>query len=125
MEAPKHPRRVLVIDDNRDSADTLALLLRRLGHYVRVCYDGLSAVDAARQVRPHVVFLDLYLPGLDGFEVVRRLRSDPQLAHILVVAVTGASSEEDRERGRAAGVDYHLVKPADLDFIRSLLGRRR
>ena len=122
---PVYPRRVLVVDDNRDAADSLALILRRMGHYVRVCYEGSDAVEAARQQRADVVFLDLVMPGIDGYEVARQLRADPQLRHVLIVATTGFGQEEDRERSRKAGIDQHLLKPLDLDFLKSLLGRRR
>lgn len=118
-------RRLLVIDDNRDAADSLALLLRSMGHEARACYDGAAGLEEARRLRPDVVFLDLILPGLDGYEVARQLRADPQLAHALIVGVSGFGADDDRARALAAGFDYHMVKPLDLEFVRSLLGRRR
>jgi CheY-like chemotaxis protein len=122
---PVYPRRVLVVDDNRDAADSLALILRRMGHYVRVCYEGSGALEAARQQRADVVFLDLVMPGIDGYEIARQLRADPQLRHVLIVATTGFGQEDDRERSRKAGFDHHLLKPIDLEFLQSLLGGQR
>lgn len=120
-----YPRRVLVVDDNRDAADSLVLILRRMGHYVRVCYEGEGAFDAARQLRADVVFLDLVMPGKDGYEVAQQLRADPQLRHVLIVGISGFGQEEDRARSRSAGIDHHLLKPVDPEFLQSLLGRRR
>jgi two-component system CheB/CheR fusion protein len=120
-----YARRILVVDDNRDAADSLALILRRMGHYVRVCYEGEAAVEAARQQRADVLFLDLVMPGMDGYAVAQQLRADPQLRHILIVATSGFGQEEDRERSRKAGIDHHLLKPIETAFLNSLLGRRR
>ena len=120
-----YPRRVLVVDDNRDAADSLVLILRRMGHYVRVCYEGEGAFDAARQLRADVVFLDLVMPGKDGYEVARQLRADAQLRHVLIVGISGFGQEEDRARSREVGIDHHLLKPVDPEFLQSLLGRRR
>lgn len=96
-----------------------------MGHYVRVCYEGTGAVAAALAQRADVVFLDLVMPDMDGFEVARRLRAEPQLRHVLLVATSGFGGEEDREQGRKVGIDHHLVKPIEADFLNSLLGRRR
>jgi CheY-like chemotaxis protein len=115
---------VLVVDENRDAANTLALVLRQMGHDVRVSYDGREALEVARGLRPDIVFLDLVMPGMDGYEVARQMRSDPQLQRALIVAVTGFGGDEDRERSRSAGIDHHLLKPIDLEFVKSLLGRR-
>jgi CheY-like chemotaxis protein len=125
LETSKQPQRVLIVDENRDAADTLALLLTQAGHDVRVSYDGGAALAAARQWGPDVIVLDLYMPGMDGFEVARRLRAEAQFASVLIVALTGASGDEDRQRSREAGIDHYLVKPVDLEFIESLLGRAR
>ena len=122
---PTHPQCVLVVDDNRDAADSLVLVLKRMGHDVRVCYEGRIALDTARQLRPDVVFLDLVMPGMDGFEVARQLRADPQLRHVLIVGISGFGQEEDRARSRNAGIDHHLLKPVDPEFLQSLLGGRR
>jgi signal transduction histidine kinase len=125
--APDHSargpgRRILVVDDNRDAAESLALLLGVAGHDVRVCYDGPSALQTAPEYHPEAVLLDIGLPGMDGYEVARRLRADPDLAGMLLVALTGYGQEEDQRRARAAGFDQHLIKPADLTALTALLG---
>lgn len=117
-------RRVLIVDDNVDSANSIAMLLSHSGHEVHVAHDGLGALAMARQVRPEFVFLDLGLPGLDGFEVARALRREPGLEALRIIAVTGYGQESDREKAREAGIDQHLVKPADPAFLESLLGPR-
>jgi two-component system CheB/CheR fusion protein len=125
-EAPLPERtpgfRILVVDDNEDSADSLAKLLRRvLGQRVEVAYDGASALDRARDFRPELVFLDIGLPGMDGYEVARRLRQSPENGTPVLVALTGWGQEEDRRRSREAGFDRHLVKPIDPDLLGGLL----
>ena len=109
------------MDDNRDAADSLALVLRLDGHQVTVAYDGPAALAVARAVRPDVVLLDLGMPGMDGYEVCRQLRRLPELAGARVVAVTGWGQEADRRRSAEAGFDRHLVKPADPDVVRRLV----
>ena len=116
---------MLVVDDNRDAADSLALLLRAMGHSVRVAYEGAGALEAARQMRPQVVFLDVVMPGMDGYEVARALRLEPHLRDVLIVGLTGFGQDEDRERSRQAGIDQHVVKPIDPQFLQSLLGPTR
>lgn len=111
-------RRVLVVDDNEDSAVSLGMLLTARGHDVRVEHDGPSALNAALEQRPEVVLLDLGLPGMDGCEVAERLRERPETRSAVLIAVTGFAHEEARERARNAGFDHHLVKPV---FIRDLL----
>jgi signal transduction histidine kinase len=118
---PAHCRRVLVVDDNRDSADSLALLLQMMGHEVRSAYDGPAALQAAQAWRPEVVFLDIGLPGMNGYEVARRLRQERPAEGLLLVALTGFGQEEDRQRSRAAGLDFHFVKPVDPNALRDLL----
>lgn len=127
MAAPQQPRRlsILIIDDNVDAAHTLGALCEYMGHEVEFAYDGGAGLDAARRLRPDVVFLDLALPRMDGFEVARQLRADPVLRDALIIAVTGSAQEEARQRVREAGFDHHLVKPADPAFIESLLSTRR
>jgi signal transduction histidine kinase/DNA-binding response OmpR family regulator len=110
-------RRVLVVDDNQDAAESLALLLRLAGHDVHVCHDGPAAVAAAVELVPEVVLLDIGLPGMDGFEVARRLRAHPALARTLLVAVTGYGQSQDLDRSREVGFDHHLVKPVDPDTL--------
>jgi signal transduction histidine kinase/DNA-binding response OmpR family regulator len=119
---PRAPsRRVLVVDDNRDAAESLALLLSVAGHQTRVCHDGPSAVAAAAEFRPEAVLLDIGLPGMDGYEVARRLRAEPAMPRALLIALTGYGQLEDQRRAHEAGFDHHLVKPADLDALAALL----
>ncbi|MBN1238171.1 MAG: response regulator [Gammaproteobacteria bacterium] len=115
--------RVLVVDDNKDSADALAKLLRGSGHDVDVRYDGASAVAAAESGRPDVILLDLGMPSFDGYEVCRRIRESSWGKPMRLVAVTGWGREEDRERTRTIGFDDHLVKPVTHAAIESLLRR--
>lgn len=121
--APK--RKIVVVDDNKDAADTLAVLLRQLGHEVQTAYDGPSAVTIARRMRPDFVFLDLALPGFDGIRVAEEIRADFTFNKTLVVALTGFASDYDRTRAHAAGVDLYLVKPVDVRFIESYVGNAR
>jgi PAS domain S-box-containing protein len=116
-------RNVLIVDDNQDAADSLALLLRRRGQEVRTAYDGPAALDLARAQPPDVVLLDIGMPGMDGLEVARRLRLDLGLKQALLVALTGYGQDEDRRRSQEAGFDTHLVKPVDLDTLEGLLAR--
>ena len=114
--------RILVVDDNQDAADSLARYLTRvMGQRVEVAYDGPEAVDIARRFRPEIVFLDIGLPGMSGYEVAERLRSGPETGGALLIALTGWGQEEDRRRSEAAGIDFHLVKPLDLDAMQDLL----
>jgi CheY-like chemotaxis protein len=121
--APSQGRamRVLVVDDNVDAADSLAMLLRLQGHEVKTAHNGKDALEHVRTNRPAVVFLDIGLPGLDGYEVARRLRADEGEPRCLLVAITGYGQDTDREKSRAAGFDYHLVKPADPTKVEELL----
>jgi CheY-like chemotaxis protein len=114
-------RRVLVVDDNRDSADSLGVLLGLMGHPVRTAYDGPQALEVAREFRPEVVLLDIGLPTLGGYEVARRLRGDAALPGLVLVALSGYGAEEDRLRSREAGFDRHLVKPCALEELEALL----
>jgi signal transduction histidine kinase/CheY-like chemotaxis protein len=116
-----HPsRKVLVVEDDRDAADSLALVLRHWGHDVRTSHDGLSGLKAARSYRPEVVLLDIGLPGLDGYAVARQLRGELG-QDVRLVAVTGYGQEEDRRRAVEASFDAHLVKPADLAALQAVL----
>jgi signal transduction histidine kinase len=118
-----HPlKRVLIVDDNADVAESMALLLRLRGHDVRVAPDGAAALALCHEYAPDVVLLDLGLPGMGGHEVGRRLRCQPGLDKALVVAVTGSVAETDRRLSREAGFDHHLVKPIDPDDLDRLLG---
>ncbi len=119
--APGKGRRILVVDDNVDSADSLAMLLRLLGHEAEVARDGLEAVETALRTRPDVVLLDIGLPRLNGFEAARRIRLSPHGREMKLIAVTGWGQDEDRNLSRSAGFDEHLVKPVDIDRLAALL----
>jgi signal transduction histidine kinase/DNA-binding response OmpR family regulator len=114
-------RRVLVVDDNADGAESLALLLRLSGHHVQIAHDGLAALESAQSFRPEIVLLDIGLPGVDGYEVARRLKQDPVTQTIHIIAVTGYGQEADRLRAQEAGFDHHLVKPVDPEVLPGLL----
>jgi PAS domain S-box-containing protein len=114
-------RRVLVVDDNRDSAESMALLLRLVGHEVRVAFDGPDALEAAARFRPDLVLLDIGLPGMTGYDVARRLRSSTAARGVVLVAMTGYGQEEDRGESRRAGFDMHLTKPVELEDLRKAL----
>ena len=113
--------RVLVVDDNVDTVTTLALLVKESGHDVRTAYDGPTVLEAALDYRPNVVLLDIGLPGLNGFEVAKRLRQQPALQNVVLVAMTGYGQESDRQRSQEAGFDHHLVKPGDLGKVLQIL----
>jgi PAS domain S-box-containing protein len=113
--------RVLVVEDNIDAAESLATLLRLWNHDVSVVHDGRTALEAAREQQPEVVLLDIGLPGLDGYQVARRLREELHLDHTLLVAMTGYGQPEDRRRSREAGIQYHFVKPVEPLVLRNLL----
>ena len=114
--------RVLIVDDNEDAAISLKMVLEVVGYDVAVAHNGPAGLDLARQHRPDVVLLDIGLPGIDGYEVARRLRREPGLETIAVVAVSGYGREGDKQRAREAGFDRHLVKPVDPDELLALLG---
>jgi CheY-like chemotaxis protein len=114
-------RRVLVVDDNVDAAESLAALLEHDGHDVHVAHDGEQALQAVQRLQPSVVLLDIGLPRLDGYEVARRIRLMPGGDAISLVATTGWGQQKDRERSHTAGFDHHLVKPVDPDAIRRLI----
>jgi CheY-like chemotaxis protein len=114
-------RRYLIVDDNADSSEALKLLLEFRGHTVQVVHDGREALAAARSFSPEVILLDVGLPGLDGFEVVKQLRSSPETANLLVIATTGYGREEDRARCLAAGFNHHFAKPLDVDNIQAIV----
>jgi PAS domain S-box-containing protein len=113
-------RRVLVVDDNEDAADTLATLLRMMGHEVYLAHDGLAAVEKASELRPEMAFLDIGLPALNGYEAARRIRSMMN-DKITLIALTGWAQEQDRLRSADAGFDLHLAKPVELETLLSLM----
>jgi CheY-like chemotaxis protein len=112
--------RVLVVDDNADAARSLSMLLEMKGHEVQTCYDGPTALRAVEVFGPEVVLLDIGLPGMDGFEVARRLREQTVPRQPLLVALSGYGQAEDQRRSREAGFDHHLVKPADPEVLTAL-----
>jgi PAS domain S-box-containing protein len=121
LEPVAKPLRVLVVEDNRDAADSLRMLLALLGHEVAVAYSGPEGVRQAREWRPDVVLCDIGLPGLDGYGVAGELRQDPTTAGARLIAITGYGQEEDRRRTRQAGFDHHLTKPVDPAVLQPLL----
>jgi signal transduction histidine kinase/ActR/RegA family two-component response regulator len=123
VPAPGGRARVLLVEDNVDAADSLTILLELLGHDVRVAYDGLAALDAVRAGVPDVVLLDIGLPGLDGYEVARRIRGLAGAERVVLIALTGYGRDEDRARTQAAGFDLHLVKPVDPDALEGVVAR--
>jgi CheY-like chemotaxis protein len=113
--------RVLVVDDNMDTAVSLEMLLRESGYDARTAHDGPAALAAALDYRPNVVLLDIGLPGLDGYEVAKRLRQQPILPNVVLVAMTGYGQDADRQCAREAGFDHHLVKPVRFEHIQEIL----
>lgn len=114
-------RRILVVDDNIDAADSLAMILNLEGHAVETAYTAQEALERAPAFRPDVVLLDVGLPEMDGYEVARRLRQQPTLKDIRLVALTGYGQAEDKAKARDAGFDDHLTKPADLRALQKTL----
>ena len=117
-------RRVLVVDDNADAADSLAMLLQVHGDEVRVAYDGEEALFAEQEFKPDVLLLDIGMPKLSGYDVARRVR-DARGPEVLIVAITGWGQDEDRQRAREAGFDHHFTKPVDYAVLLDLLDRAR
>jgi CheY-like chemotaxis protein len=119
--SPIRALRVLIVDDNRDAADSLNLLLASMGQKVCVAYDGQCAITAAKIFKPDVVLLDIGMPQMSGYEVARALRADASAANSTLVAVTGWGQEADRERAKEAGFSYHFVKPISEEALRLVL----
>ncbi|WP_119717599.1 ATP-binding response regulator [Cognatilysobacter tabacisoli] len=115
------PLRIVVADDNRDAADTMAQVLRAAGHHVNVANDGIEALALAESVRPDLLLLDIGMPGLNGFEVCRRLRTAPWARSVPIVAITGLGQPSDRDRSRDAGFDAHWIKPIDPARLHALI----
>jgi CheY-like chemotaxis protein len=114
--------RILVVDDNVDTARGLSKLLKLLGHDIRTAYDGPSAIAEAPAFQPEYILLDIGLPGMDGYEVAKRLREEG-FQNTVIIAITGYGQGADRRRSREAGFDYHLVKPLDLDALITLIAQ--
>jgi CheY-like chemotaxis protein len=115
------PRRVLVVDDNEDAADTMRMLLELMGHDARTAYNGPAALRVAHEMRPQLVLLDIGMPGMNGYQVAARLRASEETRDAVLVAVTGWGQAEDRQRSHDAGFDHHLVKPAEPAMLSVLL----
>ncbi|MGH7859488.1 MAG: response regulator [Candidatus Binatia bacterium] len=113
--------RVLIVDDNVDAADSIGMLLEIAGHRVQVAYDGSGALEIATSFRPQVVLLDICMPGMDGYQVARRLREDPATREATLVAMTGWGQDEDLRKSEEAGFDRHLLKPAEPAVLEELL----
>jgi CheY-like chemotaxis protein len=122
-EAPAgaSPLRILVADDNRDSAESLAALLRMVGHEVRIAYDGVEAVGVASEYRPDAVVLDIGMPKMNGYEVAKKLRGEATGKDMNIIAVSGWGQDADKQRSREAGIDHHLVKPLEPSSLLRLL----
>ncbi|HYL70216.1 MAG TPA: ATP-binding protein, partial [Candidatus Dormibacteraeota bacterium] len=114
-------RRVLVVEDNPDAAESLRALLELLGHEVHQAADGAAALEAVRTFRPEVIFMDIGMPGMNGLEATRRIRELPLARQPLIIALTGWGQDSDRERSQLAGVDKHMVKPIDHEALREVL----
>jgi CheY-like chemotaxis protein len=118
---PVPARRILVVDDNRDAAESLSEVLQFAGHQTRIAHDGLDAVRSAAAFKPHLVLLDIGLPKLNGYEVARRIREEQWGKDMMLVALTGWGQHEDRQKSSQAGFDSHLVKPVSHDQLQTLL----
>jgi PAS domain S-box-containing protein len=118
---PKKPIKILVVDDNQDSADSLGMLMKLLGNDVRVVNDGRAAVEIANEFEPQVVLLDIGLPTLNGYEAAKKIRKQPWGKQAILVAVTGWGEPIDRQRSKKAGFNHHLVKPVEPDVLTTLL----
>jgi len=123
MQISAEALRLMVVDDNADAANSVALLLESEGHIVSVEYNGKSALERARIETPKIFLLDIGLPDMDGYELARRLRSIPETSRAVLIALTGYGQAQDRVRSKAAGFDYHLVKPADIARLSALLAQ--
>ena len=115
------PLRILVVDDNYDAAESMAVLLGLYGNEVQMRHDGVAAITAFSDFKPHVIFLDITLPGLDGYDAAKQIRLHPDGGSVTLVALTGLGRDEDIRRSTAAGFDHHLVKPVSPNTLIELL----
>jgi CheY-like chemotaxis protein/anti-sigma regulatory factor (Ser/Thr protein kinase) len=121
LPAGSKPVRILLVEDNPDAAETFTVLLELGGHEVRVAKDGLAAIDAVEDFSPDIAFIDVGLPGIDGYDLATRLRAHPGCHSTILVALTGYGRDEDKKRAAEAGFDHHLTKPVDFALIDRLL----
>jgi len=124
MAEPFPPRRIMIVDDNHDAAETLSMLLTELGATVAIAHSGPEALRALDGFDPDAVLLDIGMPGMDGYEVSRHVRASSSHGDVLLIALTGWGQEDDRERSKRAGFDYHFVKPPDINRMRTILASR-
>jgi DNA-binding response OmpR family regulator len=118
-------KRLLIVDDNRDTAESLSMLLELMGHEVRTAHDGLAAIDVAAEFHPDAVLLDIGLPKLNGYDTARRIREQAWGKAMHLIAVTGWGQDTDRTEARTAGFDHHLTKPVDIPTLTKLLTNGR
>jgi two-component system, chemotaxis family, CheB/CheR fusion protein len=121
-QVTRHPRRVLIVEDNIDAVRSMAFLLRDMGHRVEYAINGYAGLEIARRFDPEFVFLDLGLPGMDGFELCKRMKRDPALRGARIIAVTGYAQEDYRLRALESGCELHFVKPLHPKVLAALLG---
>jgi CheY-like chemotaxis protein len=119
------PRRILVADDNRDSAESMSMLLKLSGHDVHLAHTGAEALEVAKHVRPEIAILDIGMPDLTGYELAERIRHEAWGEYITLIAVTGWGQDSDKRRALAAGFDHHLTKPVDPDRLEGLFDTSR
>jgi len=117
----KMPLRLVVADDNVDTAHSLSLLLEALGHEAKIAHNGVQALGLAHEFQPDAMIIDIGMPGLDGHDLARRIRAEPWGKELLLIAASGWGQDEDKERSREAGFNLHLVKPVELETLEALL----
>jgi len=115
------PLRIVVADDNVDTAHSLSLLLESLGHEAKIAHNGVQALGIAHEFQPDAMIIDIGMPGLDGHDLARRIRSESWGEEILLIAASGWGQDEDKQRSREAGFNLHLVKPVELETLQALL----
>jgi len=121
---PTMSRRILVVDDNEDAAQTLGMLLELSGHEVHLAHDGEQAVAKARELQIDIALVDIGLPKLDGYGVAQAIRAEPSGKRMVLIALTGWAQDEDKRRALAAGFDFHLTKPVDPDEVEALIAKQ-